>query len=123
MKFEKLKEILLDMDIFKMKGSMSPPNNRVIFECIPLRIIVTPNECEVMYDHLLYWTFNLKRISTKELFVMLDEYFQQEDKDYTMWSSMPWSSMVEPGLGFGDADKWKSFKSKWIREEKIEELI
>ena len=123
MKFEKLKEILLDMDIFKMKGSMSPPNNRVIFECIPLRIIVTPNECQVMYDHLLYWTFNLKRIATKELFAMLDEYFQQENEDYTMWSSMPWSSMVEPDLGFGDVDKWKAFKSKWIREEKIEELI
>jgi hypothetical protein len=124
MKFEKLREILLDMGIFKIKGSMSPPNNRVIFECIPLRIIVTPNECEVMYDHLFYWTFSLKRITTKELFVMLDEFFPQEDEDYDMnWSSMPWSSMVEPDLGFGDTDKWKAFKSKWTREEKLEELI
>ena len=119
MTFEKLREILLDMGIFKMKGSMLPPNNRVIFECIPLRIIVTPNECEVMYDHLLYWTFNLKRIATKELFAMLDEYFPQENEDY----DMTWSSMVEPDLGFGDVDKWKAFKSKWIRAEKIEELI
>jgi hypothetical protein len=55
---------------------------------------------------------------------MLDEFFPQEDEDYDMnWSSMPWSSMVEPDLGFGDVDKWKAFKSKWIRAEKIEELI
>jgi len=125
MRFEKLREILLDMDIFKMKGSMSPPNNRVIFECVqPLRIIITPNECQVMYDNLLYWTFNLKRITTKELFEMLDGHFPQEDEDSSMiWSSMTWSSMVEPDLGFGDADKWKAFKSKWIRAERLEELI
>ena len=119
MTFERLREILLDMDIFKMKGSMSPPNNRVIFECKPLRIIVTPKESDIMYDHLLYWTFNLKRIATKELFAMLDEYFPQENEDY----DMTWSSMVEPDLGFGDADKWKAFKTKWTREEKLEELI
>ena len=124
MTFEKLREILLDMGIFKMKGSMSPPNNRVIFQCASLRIIVTPNECQVMYDHLLYWTFWFKKLTTKELFVMLDEYFPQEDEDSSMiWSSMTWSSMVEPDLGFGDADKWKAFKSKWIRAERLEELI
>ena len=120
MTFERLREILLDMDIFKMRGSMSPPNNRVIFECKPLRIIVTPNECEIMYDHLLYWTFNLKRINTKELFTMLDEHFPQE---YEFDSGMTWHSTISVDLGFGDINKWKSFKSKWIRAEKLEEIL
>jgi hypothetical protein len=72
----------------------------------------------------LYWTFWFKKLTTKELFEMLDEYFPQEDEDSSMiWSSMPWSSMVEPDLGFGDVDKWKAFKSKWIRAERLEELI
>jgi len=114
MTFEKLREILLDMDMFKIKGSMSPPNNRVIFECKPLRIIVTPRESEIKYDHWLAWAFTLKGLTTKELFAMLDDYFPQEDEDEI-------ASWVD--VSFGDAKKWKAFKSKWIRAEKLEELI
>ena len=112
MTFERLREILLDMDIFKMRGSMSPPNNRVIFQCVPLRIIVTPNECEVRYDKWLAWSFTLKGLSTKEFFVMLDDYFPQEDEIAT-WVD----------INFGDAKDWKAFKSKWIRAEKLEEIL
>jgi hypothetical protein len=114
MKFEKLREILLDMDMFKMRGSMSPPNNRVIFECKPLRIIVTPRESEIKYDHWLAWSFTLKGLSTKEFFVMLDDYFPQEDEDEI-------ASWVD--VSFGDSKKWKAFKSKWIRVEKLEEIL
>jgi hypothetical protein len=114
MTFERLREILLDMDMFKMKGSMSPPNNRVIFECKPLRIIVTPRESDIMYDHLLAWSFTLKGLTTKELFVMLDDYFPQEDEDW----SMTWVD-----VNFGTARDWKLFKSKWLRVEKLEEII
>ena len=114
MTFERLREILLDMDMFKMRGSMSPPNNRVIFECKPLRIIVTPRESEIKYGHWLAWSFNLKLIDIKELFKMLDDYFPQEDEDYTdTWFDVE----------FGDAKDWKAFKSKWLRAEKLEELI
>ena len=113
MTFERLKEILLDMDIFEMRGSMSPPNNRVIFTCKHLRIIVTPKEGQIMNDDVLTWTFNLKRINTKELFKML------EDED----SSMIWSSMTWDDLEFGDAKDWKALKSKWLREEKLEEIL
>ena len=38
MTFEKIREILLDMKLFRMRGSMTPPNNRVIFEHKPLKI-------------------------------------------------------------------------------------
>jgi len=114
MTFEKLREILLDMDMFKMRGSMSPPNNRVIFECKPLRIIVTPRESKIKYDHWLAWSFTLKGLTTKELFAMLDDYFPQEDEDEI-------ATWVD--ISFGDAKKWKAFKSKWIRAEKIEEIL
>ena len=114
MTFEKLREILLDMDMFKIKGSMSPPNNRVIFECKPLRVIVTPRESEIKYDHWLAWSFWLKRLTTKELFEMLDEYFPQEDEDEI-------ATWVD--VSFGDAKKWKAFKLKWIRAEKLEEIL
>ena len=118
MTFERLREILLDMDIFKMRGSMSPPNNRVIFECEPLRIVVTPKESEVRYDKWLAWAFTLKGLTTKEFFVMLDDYFPKEDEDaYMTWDS---SDYFE---GFGDAKDWKAFKSKWIRAEKLEEIL
>ena len=114
MTFERLREILLDMDMFKMRGSMSPPNNRVIFECKPLRVIVTPRESEIKYDHWLAWSFTLKGLTTKELFAMLDEYFPQEDEDW----SMTWVD-----VNFGTARDWINFKSKWLRVEKLEEII
>jgi hypothetical protein len=114
MTFERLREILLDMDMFKIKGSMSPPNNRVIFECKPLRVIVTPSESKIKYDHWLAWSFTLKGLTTKELFAMLDDYFPQEDEDEI-------ATWVD--ISFGDAKKWKAFKSKWIRAEKLEEIL
>lgn len=93
---------------------MSPPNNRVIFECKPLRIIVTSKESEVRFDHWLAWSFTLKGLSTKEFFVMLDDYFPQEDED---WSNT-WVDVK-----FGTAQDWINFKAKWLRQEKLETLI
>ena len=114
MTFERLREILLDMEIFKMRGSMSPPNNRVIFERKPLRIIVTPKESEVRYDHWLAWSFTLNGLSTKEFFVMLDDYFPQPSEDeYPSWSD----------VDFGTHQDWTNFKIKWLRQEKIDSMI
>jgi hypothetical protein len=115
MTFERLREILLDMEIFKMRGSMSPPNNRVIFERKPLRIIVTPKESEVRYDHWLAWSFTLNGLTTKEFFVMLDDYFPQPDDEdvYPSWRD----------IDFGNAQDWINFKTKWLRHEKIDSMI
>ena len=115
MTFEKIREILLDMKIFKMRGSMSPPNNRVIFERKPLRIILTPKESEIRYDHWVAWTFTMNGLSTKEFFVMLDDYFPQPDDEdvYPSWRD----------IDFGTHEDWTNFKNKWLRQEKIEELI
>lgn len=114
MTFERLKEIILDTKIFKVRGSMSPPNNRVIFECKPVRIIVTRNESEIRYDQWLAWSFTLKGLTTNEFFTMLDDYFPQEDEDWV-------NTWVD--VKFGTAQDWINFKSKWIRQEKIEELL
>ena len=115
MTFERLREIVLDMGIFKMKGKMVPPNNRVIFERKPLRIIVTPKESEIRYDHWVAWTFTLNGLTTKEFFAMLDDYFPQPDDEdtYPSWRD----------IDFGTAQDWINFKAKWLRQEKLETLI
>ena len=114
MTFEKIREILLDMKLFRMRGSMSPPNNRVIFEHKPLKIIVTPTESQIMVDNYLQWSFTLKGLSLKELFVMLDDYFPQPDEEY----EYTWVH-----IEMGNAQDWINFKTKWLRQEKLEELI
>lgn len=114
MTYEKIREILLDMGIFKIRGTMSPPNNRVIFERKPLRIIVTPKESEIKYDHWTAWSFTLNGLTIKELFVMLDDYFPQPSEDeFPSWSD----------VDFGTAQDWINFKNKWSRNEKLETLL
>ena len=114
MTYEKLREILLDLKIFKMRGTMKPPNSRVIFEHKPIRIIVTPKESSIMIDGYEHWAFTLKGLTTKDLFVMLDDYFPQPHDEF----EFTWTH-----IDFGNSQDWINFKTKWLRQEKIETLI
>jgi hypothetical protein len=114
MTFDRLKSILVDMNMFTIKGTMKPPNNRVIFDSDPLRIVVTPQESKIIIDGHFDWTFYLKHLTTKDLFRMLDEYFPHHDQTYS------WTWVDK---GFYSSEEWNNFKTKWLREEKIETFI
>ena len=57
------------------------------------------------------WTFTLKGIKSKDLFKMLDDYFD-EDKE----------SIYSPKITMNKEESYESFRTRTIREEKLKEL-
>ena len=111
MTIEKLTEILEYLDFVKT-GKLTAPNFRVVFNYAGLRIVVTRDSGEIFHTNYRDWTFTLKRLEPKDLFRMLNDYFD-EDKD----------GIYSPKFTINKDETYESFRARTIREEKLKELI
>ena len=110
MTIEKLTEILNYLGFVK-QGKLIAPNFRVVFNYAGLRIVVTRDSGEIFHLQHRDWTFTLKGIKSKDLFKMLDDYFD-EDKE----------SIYSPKITMNKEESYESFRTRIIREEKLKEL-
>jgi len=111
MTIEKLTEILEYLG-FEKQGKLIAPNFRVVFNYAGLRIVVTRDSGEIFHTNYRDWTFTLKRLEPKDLFRMLDDYFD-DDKE----------SIYSPKITINNDESYESFRTRTIREEKLKELI
>jgi len=110
MTIEQLSEILEYLGFVKT-GKLTAPNFRVVFNYAGLRVVVTRNDGEIFHSIHRDWTFSLKRIKAKDLFKMLDDYFDDD-----------WDAIYSPKLTINKEESYESFRTRTIREEKLKEL-
>jgi len=110
MTIEKLTEILEYLG-FDKQGKLAAPNFRVVFNYAGLRIVVTRNDGEIFHTNHRDWTFSLKRIKSEDLFKMLDNYFDEDEE-----------SIYSPKITMNKEERYESFRTRTIREEKLKEL-
>jgi hypothetical protein len=110
MTIEQLSEILEYLGFVKT-GKLIAPNFRVVYNYAGLRVVVTRNDGEIFHTNNRDWTFSLKRIKAKDLFKMLDDYFDDD-----------WDAIYSPKLTINKEESYESFRTRTIREEKLKEL-
>ena len=110
MTIDQLTEILEYLGFVKT-GKLIAPNFRVVFNYAGLRIVVTRNDGEIFHTNNREWTFSLKRIKAKDLFKMLDDYFDEDEE-----------SIYSPKITVNKDENYESFRTRIIREEKLKEL-
>jgi hypothetical protein len=109
MTIDKLTEILKELG-FDKKGELIAPNYRVIYQYVAIRVVVTRDSGEIFFSKNREWTFSLKRIKSKDLFHMLNCYFDEEMIFY-------------PKIVENSTEDYISYRTRIIREEKLKELI